>query len=139
MDIDNLQGLIVYLIFQMKNPGIIADYFLISEFVSRNVQISSRSIFLNVLKGGVDYILKQIEMGNDPTPKATPNHSFILQQQRLSETNPPEDQMGLRLITEEKTERDLSSPPMSTLFLNKPQFSGFTKTPTLRETHSPSQ
>ena len=65
MDIDNLQGLIVYLVYQMGYTGLVSDFFLISDFVSKSMQISSRSIFLNVLKGGLDFILKTIEEDSD--------------------------------------------------------------------------
>lgn len=41
----------------MKNKYIICDYFLINDFVSENIQLSSRSIFLGLIKGGLDYIL----------------------------------------------------------------------------------
>jgi hypothetical protein len=44
----------------MKYPYLIADYFLINDFVSKNVELSSRSLFLGVLKGGIDYLLNLI-------------------------------------------------------------------------------
>mmetsp|Transcript_9427 Transcript_9427/g.14437 ORF Transcript_9427/g.14437 Transcript_9427/m.14437 type:complete len:92 (+) Transcript_9427:2207-2482(+) len=62
MDIDNLQGVCVYIVYKMKYSGIVSDYFLINDFISKNVELSSRSIFLNVLKGGVDYLLEQAEI-----------------------------------------------------------------------------
>ena len=61
MDSDNLLGICIYLVNQLKNKYIICDYFLINDFVSENIQLSSRSIFLGLIKGGVDYILDQIE------------------------------------------------------------------------------
>lgn len=60
MDIDNLQSLCIYIVYMMKYPYLIADYFLINDFVSKNVELSSRTIFLNVLKGGIDYLLDLI-------------------------------------------------------------------------------
>jgi len=61
MDIDNLQGVCIHIVYKMKYSGIIADYFLINDFVSKHVELSSRSIFLNVIKGSVDYLLDQYE------------------------------------------------------------------------------
>ena len=61
IDIDNLQGICIYLVFAMKYPYIISEFFIIQEFVSKHVSLSSRSIFLNVMKGGVDYLLNCIE------------------------------------------------------------------------------
>ena len=59
----------------MKYSGIVSDYFLINDFVSKNVEISSRSIFLNVLKGGVDYLLDQYETMKDELEKEhSPNY-----------------------------------------------------------------
>jgi len=45
----------------MRYPNIVSEFFLIRDFVSKHVELSSRSIFLNVLKGGIDYLLGCIE------------------------------------------------------------------------------
>ena len=45
----------------MGYANIVSEFFLIQDFVSDNVNLSSRSIFLNVLKGGIDYLLNCIE------------------------------------------------------------------------------
>ena len=72
IDIDNLQGICIYIVFKMKYPHIISEFFLIRDFISRNVELSSRSIFLNVLKGGIDFLLNNIEKEkqNEPTNSA---------------------------------------------------------------------
>ena len=61
IDIDNLQGICIYIVFSMKQPLIVTEFFLVRDFLSKNVKLSSRSIFLNVLKGGIDYLLSCIE------------------------------------------------------------------------------
>lgn len=61
IDIDNLQGICIYIVYAMKYAHIISEFFLINDFISKNVQLSSRSIFLNVIKGGIDYLLNNIE------------------------------------------------------------------------------
>ena len=64
MDIDNLQSVSIYIVNQMRYPLLISEYFLINDFVSKNVGISARSIFLNCIKSAVDYILEQIQNNN---------------------------------------------------------------------------
>ena len=61
VDMDNLQSLCIYIVYSMKYSYLIADYFMISDFVSKNVELSSRNIFLGVLKGGIDYLLNSIQ------------------------------------------------------------------------------
>lgn len=61
MDIDNLQGICIYLVESMKYPYLGIDYKIVTDFVSKNVGLSSRSIFLNVLKGGIDYLLQKAD------------------------------------------------------------------------------
>jgi len=61
IDIDNLQGICIYIVFAMRYPSVVTEYFLVRDFLSKNVELSSRSIFLNVLKGGIDYLLSWIE------------------------------------------------------------------------------
>ena len=61
VDMDNLQSLCIYIVYSMKYSYLLADYFMISDFVSKNVELSSRNIFLGVLKGGIDYLLNSIQ------------------------------------------------------------------------------
>jgi hypothetical protein len=61
VDIDDLQGICIFMVYQMHYPNIISDYFLVSDFVSKSVQLCSRAIYLNVLKSGVDFLLDGIE------------------------------------------------------------------------------
>jgi hypothetical protein len=61
VDMDNLQSLCIYILYSMKYSYLIADYFMINDFVSKNVELSSRNIFLGVLKGGIDYLLNSIQ------------------------------------------------------------------------------
>ena len=58
IDIDTLQSLSVYLVLKLNYAHLIADYQMIHDFVSRNVKLSARFIYLNLLKGGTDYLLE---------------------------------------------------------------------------------
>jgi hypothetical protein len=42
----------------MDYPYFISDYYMVKDMVSYNVQISSRFIYIDTLKAGVDYILE---------------------------------------------------------------------------------
>jgi len=61
MDIDNLQGICVYMVYSMQYSNLISDFFLVNEFVSQKVQLTSRAMFFYVLKGGIDFLLDGIE------------------------------------------------------------------------------
>lgn len=61
MDIDTLQSLCIYLVRSMGYAHLISDNFLICDFLSYSVKLSSRCIFLNVIKGAIDCILDKLE------------------------------------------------------------------------------
>ena len=42
----------------MKYPELAADYYFVSDFLSYSMTLSSRAIFLNVIKGAVDCIVQ---------------------------------------------------------------------------------
>lgn len=56
-----MQGICIYIVYTMGYSGILAEYNLIQDFVSRSVNLSSRSIFLNVLKSGIDFLVQCLE------------------------------------------------------------------------------
>ena len=58
IDIDNLQAITIFIIFQMKNPQMLVECFLISEFVSEGTKLSTRALFLNVVKASIDFLLE---------------------------------------------------------------------------------
>lgn len=49
IDIDNLQGITIYIVWAMQKPTVIVDCFLTTEFLSRSTKVSTRSMFLKVL------------------------------------------------------------------------------------------
>ena len=63
MDIDNLQGITIYLVWALQRPSLIVDLFLISEFISDCTKKSVRTMYLDVLKASVDFLL---DMDIDP-------------------------------------------------------------------------
>ena len=63
MDIDNLQGITIYLVWALQRPSLIIDLFLISEFISDCTKKSVRTMYLDVLKASVDFLL---DMDVDP-------------------------------------------------------------------------
>jgi hypothetical protein len=67
IDIDNLQGITIYIVWAMQKPTIIVDCFLTAEFLSRSTKVSTRTMFLKVLQSSIDFLL---EMGPSEQPKA---------------------------------------------------------------------
>lgn len=57
IDIDNLQGITIYIVWALQKPTIIVDCFLTSEFLSRTTRVSTRTLFLKVLQSSIDYLL----------------------------------------------------------------------------------
>jgi hypothetical protein len=49
IDIDNLQGITIFIVWAMQRPTLLVDCFLTSEFLSRSTKISTRTMFLKVL------------------------------------------------------------------------------------------
>ena len=58
IDIDNLTSISIYILQEMGYPYVVCDYNLILDFTSSNILISSRCIYLNVLKGASEYLLE---------------------------------------------------------------------------------
>lgn len=58
IDIDNLQAISIYIISQIKNPLILVECFIISEFVSQSTKLSTRALFLDVVKASIDFLLE---------------------------------------------------------------------------------
>ena len=57
IDIDNLKGITIYLVWAIQNPTILVDCFLTTEFLSRGTKLSTRTLFLDVLKASIDFLL----------------------------------------------------------------------------------
>ena len=49
------------MVYSMHYSNLISDFFLVNEFVSQKVQLTSRAMFFYVLKGGIDFLLDGIE------------------------------------------------------------------------------
>ena len=58
IDIDNLQAIAIYIMLQMKNSYMIVECFLISAFVSEGTKLSTRTLFLDVVKASIDFLLE---------------------------------------------------------------------------------
>ena len=58
IDIDNLQGIVIYLVWSLKDPKLITDCFLINEFASAIAIQSKRMGYLNYLKASIDFLLE---------------------------------------------------------------------------------
>ena len=57
VDIDSLQALTVQLVHATRNPQFIADYCMIKYLVSPKVRLSARFIYLETIKGGIDWLI----------------------------------------------------------------------------------
>ena len=58
IDIDNLQGLVIYLVWQLKQPKLLIDCFLINEFASLTTINGRRMGFVNYVKASIDFLLE---------------------------------------------------------------------------------
>lgn len=57
IDIDNLQGITIYIVWALKNPYIMIDCLLTTEFLSKGTKMSTRTLFLEVLKASIEFLL----------------------------------------------------------------------------------
>ena len=65
IDIDNLQGITIYIVWALKQPSILIDCLLTTEFLSKATKLSTRTLFLQVLRSSIDYLL---DIGVDESP-----------------------------------------------------------------------
>ena len=65
IDIDNLQGITIYIVWALKNPSILIDCLLTTEFLSKATKLSTRTLFLQVLRSSIDYLL-DIQVDENP-------------------------------------------------------------------------
>ena len=54
---DNLQGIAIYLVWALKEPSIVADLIITQEFLTRSTKLSTRCLFLEVMKSSIEYLL----------------------------------------------------------------------------------
>ena len=57
IDMDNLQGITIYIVWALKDPTILADLQITQEFLTKSTKLSTRSLFLEVLKSSIEYLL----------------------------------------------------------------------------------
>ena len=57
IDIDNLQGITIYIVWALKNPSLLIDCEITSEFLSKGSKMSTRTLFLEVLRSSINYLL----------------------------------------------------------------------------------
>ena len=74
IDIDNLQGITIYIVWALKHPAILIDCLLTTEFLSKATKLSTRTLFLQVLRSSIDYLL-DIEV--DENPQESPDESSL--------------------------------------------------------------
>ena len=72
IDIDNLQGITIYIVSALKQPSILVDCLITSEFLSKGTKVSTRDLFLEMLKNSVEYLL---DIQVDENPQETPEES----------------------------------------------------------------
>ena len=76
IDIDNLQGITIYIVWALKHPAILIDCLLTTEFLSKATKMSTRTLFLQVLRSSIDYLL---DIAVDENPQETPDESSLKQ------------------------------------------------------------
>lgn len=52
----------------MKNPLMLVECFLISEFVSQGTKLSTRALFLDVVKASLDFLLEMDIKTSEESP-----------------------------------------------------------------------
>ena len=57
IDSDSLQGILIYMLFQVQSASIISELELVELFLPESVQASSRSFYLCMLKQSIDFIV----------------------------------------------------------------------------------
>ena len=69
IDMDNLQGITIYIVWALKDPTIVADLLITQEFLTKSTKLSTRSLFLEVLKSSIEYLLDiPLEQSEDESP-----------------------------------------------------------------------
>ena len=56
IDVDNLQGILIYIISRLKNPTLIADLHLIEDYIPSGVKKSNRLFYLMLMKAACEYL-----------------------------------------------------------------------------------
>ena len=73
IDMDNLQGITIYIVWALKDPTIMADLLITQEFLTRSTKLSTRSLFLEVLKSSIEYLLEiSLEVSELDNPQENP-------------------------------------------------------------------
>ena len=62
----------------MGYPYVVCDYNLILDFTSSNILISSRCIYLNVLKGASEYLLEMANQNEETKQQEEQNPSLMI-------------------------------------------------------------
>ena len=75
IDIDNLQGITIYIVWAAKMPSILTDCLITSEFLSKGTKLSTRTLFLEMLRSSIDFLL---DIQVDQNPQETPDESSYL-------------------------------------------------------------
>ena len=94
IDIDNLQGLTIYIVWALKNPSILTDCLITSEFLSKGTKLSTRTLFLEMLKNSIEFLLDfQVDQNPQETPEDSnrPSMDPFLQTQRTTDNNVAEN------------------------------------------------
>ena len=67
---DNLQGITIYLVWALKEPSILTDLIITQEFITRSTKLSTRCLFLEVMKSSIEYLLDiPLDMSEDHNPQ----------------------------------------------------------------------
>lgn len=90
VDIDNLQGLCIYFMQRMAEATFLVDCFLITEFLGTTTKLTTKMLFLDVVKASIDFFLEMQIKSNDNKDEAKPleicNAEDIIREGRESAT-----------------------------------------------------
>lgn len=125
VDMDNLQSLCIYIVYSMKYSYLIADYFMINDFVSKNVELSSRNIFLGVLKGGIDYLLNSIQKKENEQEMGIPISKSEMLPGSIKTDEGNQDSFPESTVEEKQREAIIRKSHSIVLYSNHPQVTEF--------------
>ena len=58
IDLDNLQGITIYIVSALRQPSLLIDCIITREFLSKGTKLSTRTLFLDVLNNSIQWLLE---------------------------------------------------------------------------------
>ena len=79
IDIDDLQGIVIYLVWALKDASLLIECTMIDEFASKGTKLNVRSLFQQMLMSSIKYLL-EIELDKNPQESEQAQSGLITSQ-----------------------------------------------------------